>query len=234
MSDQTSTLRQNGGRQAKVSAESVLLNDGIGPTRIMRAARMHFPLFLVGLGMILGITALATVTSRPDYSARAVIRMASERRTLTSGVEDLPQPVDRPVDPVLSAVQVLTSRTLVGAVVDSLGLRLQPVHKFSPDAPLFGRELPGSILRAVTVDSAAVEDTLLLRFSAAGIIARSHRNLGTGGYAQPIAIGPVRLSVAAAPPVAYAVLAIEPRDVAIDDALRALKVTARPGTDVID
>jgi succinoglycan biosynthesis transport protein ExoP len=234
MSDQTSTLRQNGGRPAKAPAESVLLNDGIGPTRILQAARMHFPLFLVVLGMILGITVLATVTSHPDYSARAVIRMASERRTLTSGVEDLPQPVDRPVDPVLSAVQVLTSRTLVGAVVDSLGLRLQPVHKFSPDAPLFGRELPGSILRAVTVDSAAVEDTLLLKFSAAGITARSRRNLGTGVYGQPMAIGPVSLSVAAAPPVPYAVLAIEPRDVAIDDALSALKVTARPGTDVID
>src|SRR3954453_15520154 len=173
MSDQTSTLRQNGGRQAKVSAESVLLNDGIGPTRIMRAARMHFPLFLIVLGMILGITALATVTSRPDYSARAIIRMASERRTLTSGVEDLPQPVDRPVDPVLSAVQVLTSRTLVGAVVDSLGLRLRPVQKFSPEAPLFGRELSDRILRAVAVDSAASSDTLLLQFTDTSVVAWS-------------------------------------------------------------
>src|SRR3954463_8792752 len=165
MSDQTSTLRQNGGRQAKVSAESVLLNDGIGPTRIMRAARMHFPLFLIVLGMILGITALATVTSRPDYSARAVIRMASERRTLTSGVEDAPQAVDRPVDPILSAVQVLTSRTLVGTVVDSLGLRLQPVSQLTLSTPLFGRRLPIGTFRAVAVDSDAAPDTLVLRFS---------------------------------------------------------------------
>jgi polysaccharide biosynthesis transport protein len=234
MSDQSTTLRQRGKAQPKLSAESVLLNEGIGPTRILQATRMHLPLFLIVLGMILGITVLATLTSRPDYSARAVIRMASERRTLTSGVEDLPQPADRPVDPVLSAVQVLTSRTLVGAVVDSLGLRLQPVHKFSADAPLFGRDLPGSILGAISVDSAAVEDTLLLKFSAAGITARSRHHLGTGVYGQPMAIGPVSLSIQAGPSVPYAVLAIEPRDVAIDDALRALKVTARPGTDVID
>src|SRR3954453_3556315 len=173
MSDQTSTLRQNGGRQAKVSAESVLLNDGIGPTRIMRAARMHFPLFLVVLGMILGITVLATVTSHPDYSARAVIRMASERRTLTSGVEDLPQPVDRPVDPVLSAVQVLTSRTLVGAVVDSLGLRLQTVGRHGLTSPMFGRRLPAGVLQGVSVDSAASSDTLLLQFTDTSVVAWS-------------------------------------------------------------
>src|SRR4051812_45840789 len=163
MSDQSSTFRRRGGTQPKLSAESVLLNDGIGPTRIVQAVRMHSSLFLIVLGMILGITLLATLTSHPDYSARAVIRLASERRTLTSGVEDLPLPVDRPVDPVLSAVQVLTSRTLVGAVVDSLGLRLRPVQKFSPEAPLFGRELSDRILRAVAVDSAAPEDTLVLK-----------------------------------------------------------------------
>src|SRR4051812_50039107 len=96
MSDQTSTLRQNGGRQAKVSAESMLLNDGIGPTRIMRAARMHFPLFLIVLGMILGVTALATVTSRPDYGARAVLSIAREPQPLTRRLKHPPPPGARP------------------------------------------------------------------------------------------------------------------------------------------
>ncbi|HEX2250210.1 MAG TPA: polysaccharide biosynthesis tyrosine autokinase, partial [Gemmatimonadales bacterium] len=47
-------------------------------------------------------------------------------------------------------------------------------------------------------------------------------------------VGPVRLSVPARPPVDYAVLALTPRDIAIDQALLQLKVTTRPGTDVID
>jgi capsular exopolysaccharide synthesis family protein len=51
---------------------------------------------------------------------------------------------------------------------------------------------------------------------------------------EQLRIGPVRLTVPARPPVSYAVLAIEPRDVTIDNALRRLKVVPRPGTDVID
>jgi polysaccharide biosynthesis transport protein len=214
----------------------VLLAEGIGPGRIVQAIRLHLPLFLVVLGLAIGVTGIGVLVTRPVFSARAVIRMASERRTLTSGVEDapVPQTVDRPVDPVLSAVQVLTSRTLVGTAVDSLGLRLQPVTVFSPNAPLFGRELPVGTVRSVVVDSTATSDTLLLRFSTAGVTARSRRSVGTAAYGDRVQLGPVSLSVPARPPVGFALLAVEPRDVAIDNALLRLKVTPRPGTDVID
>jgi capsular exopolysaccharide synthesis family protein len=200
----------------------------------MRSVRQNQPLFLFVAGVTAVLAGLIVVHSPADYSARAVIRMASERRTLTSGVEDAPQVLDRPVDPLLSAVQVLTSRSLVGAVVDTLGLRLKPVSGFSWNAPLFGRRLPTGTLQAVTVDSGAPADTLVLKFSSSGVTARSRRNHGTAPYGDLLRVGPVSLSVPAAPPVGYAVLAIEQRDVAIDDASRKLKVTPRPGTDVID
>ena len=213
-----------------------MLADGIGPGRIVQAVRLHLPLFVVVLGLALGMTAVAVFVARPSFSARAVIRMASERRTLTSGVEDapVPQTADRPADPVLSAVQVLTSRTLVGAAVDSLGLRLQPVTDFSLNAPLFGRELPMGAVSSVVVDSTVPADTLLLRFSTAGVTARSRRSVGTAAYGERVQLGPVSLSVPARPRVGFAVLAVEPRDVAIDNALLRLKVAPRPGTDVID
>src|SRR3954447_13791899 len=98
---------------------SILLANGVTPSELRRALRGNYELFLVAVGLTLALVALLVLGSPPQYSARATIRMASERRTLTSGVEDAPQVLDRPVDPLLSAVQVLTSRTLVGAVVDS-------------------------------------------------------------------------------------------------------------------
>ncbi|HZB27410.1 MAG TPA: polysaccharide biosynthesis tyrosine autokinase, partial [Gemmatimonadales bacterium] len=207
---------------------------GISPAQLIRAVRQNQPLFAFVTGLTVVLTGLFMIGSPSEYSARSVIRMASERRTLTSGVEDAPQSLDRPVDPLLSAVQVLTSRTLVGEVVDSLGLRLKPVSAFSLNAPLFGRRIPVGALQSTSVDSGAPPDTLLLRFSDAGVTARSRRHHGIAPYGALLRVGPVSLSVPARPAVNYAVLALTPRDVAIDQALLQLKVTARPGTDVID
>ena len=214
--------------------DQVPADDGITPSQLLRAIRQNLPLFTITAGLTLALTGLALFGSPPDYSARAVIRMAGERRSLTSGVEDAPQAVDRPVDPILSAVQVLTSRTLVGTVVDSLGLRLQPVSRLTLSTPLFGRRLPIGTFRAVAVDSDAAPDTLVLRFSDRGVIGRSRTAHGTARLGEELRIGPVRLVVPTPPAVGYALLAIEQRDVTIDQALRRLKVVPRPGTDVID
>jgi len=216
------------------SGTSSILTEGISPGQLVRAIRQNLELFVFVAALTLVLTALLILGSSAEYSARAVIRMASERRTLTSGVEDAPQMLDRPVDPVLSAVQVLTSRTLVGSVVDTLGLRLQPVSGAIWKAPLFGRRLPVGALRSVSVDSAATQDTLLLRFTKAGITARSRKDVAIARYGEPLRVGPVRLTVPERPPVGYAVLSLLPRDVALDQTLRQLKVSARAGTDVID
>src|SRR6185436_14907471 len=57
---------------------------------------------------------------------------------------------------------------------------------------------------------------------------------GTARFGEELRVGPVRLVVPALPPVSYAVLAIQQRDVTIDQAIQRLKVVPRPGTDVID
>jgi succinoglycan biosynthesis transport protein ExoP len=208
--------------------------DGITPGEILRAIRLNRSLFTIGAALTLALAALVVYGSPPSYAARAVIRMASERQTLTSGVEDAPQTPERPVDPLLSAVQVLSSRTLVGSVVDSLGLRLQPLNGFSFDAPLFGRRLPIGLLQHVTVDSTAPVDTLLLRFSRIGVTGRSRNAYGAARFGDTLQVGSVTLSLRARPPMDYAMMVIQPRDVAIDGALQRLKVSPRAGTDVID
>jgi succinoglycan biosynthesis transport protein ExoP len=229
MSDHSSDLQQTGERHS-----SVLLANGVTPAELRRALRGNFELFLVAAGLTLGLAALLIFGNPPQYSARATIRMASERRTLTSGVEDAPQLLDRPVDPLLSAVQVLTSRTLVGAVVDSLGLRLQPMGNYGMASPLFGRRIPAGALQRVSVDSAAPPDTLVLQFSKTEVIASSPTGVVTADLGEPLHIGGVQLTVPSVPPVGFVVLALVPRDIAIDQAIQQLKVVPRPGTDVID
>jgi succinoglycan biosynthesis transport protein ExoP len=214
--------------------EQAPTDGGISPAQLVEAIRRNLPLFTIAAGLTLALAGLLLFGSPADYSARAVIRMAGERRTLTSGVEDAPPVVERPVDPILSAVQVLTSRTLVGSVVDSLGLRLQPISQLNLSTPVFGRRFPTGALRSVVVDSGAAPDTLVLKFSTRGVIGRSRTAHGTARLGEELRIGPVRLTVPDLPSVGYVVLAIEQRDVSVDQALRRLKVVPRPGTDVID
>jgi capsular exopolysaccharide synthesis family protein len=222
------------GSQAAAVTDPALEGEGITPAGLVRSVRENLPLFLVVAGVTLAATALLVIGSTSQYSARSVIRMASERRTLTSGVEDAPETLDRPVDPLLSAVQILSSRTLVGAVVDSLGLRLQPAVDHPRGTPLIGRRFPAGILQRVTVAAEAPADTLVLKFSNDSVVARSRGGQAAVPYGERLRLGPVGLTVARVPPLGYMVAIIQPRDVAIDQALEKLKVVPRPGTDVID
>jgi capsular exopolysaccharide synthesis family protein len=214
--------------------DPALQGDGITPSHLLRAVRENFALFLVVAGLTLAFTALLVVRNPAQYGARSVIRIAGERRTLTSGVENAPQPQDRQADPVMSAVQVLSSRTLVGAVVDSLGLRLQPVTPYTPGAPFIGRRFPANTFRRVTVAAGAPVDTLLFQFSEHGVFVRSRGGEADAGYGERLRLGPIGVTVPEVPPVGYTIAVVQSRDVAIDNALARLKVVPRPGTDVID
>ena len=219
---------------AVAETDPALQGDGITAAYLVRAIRQNFPLFLVIAGLTLAVATLLVLSAQPQYSARAVIRMASERRTLTSGVENAPQTLDHPVDPLLSAVQVLTSRTLVGAVVDSMGLRFQPVTPFTPGVPLVGRRFPvGTFQRVMVVPDAPV-DTLMIRFSRDTVVAQSRGGEAAAAFGETLRLGPVQFTVLQPPPVGYTMGVVRDRDVAIDAALTRLKVTPRPATDIID
>jgi capsular exopolysaccharide synthesis family protein len=200
----------------------------------VRSVRENLHLFLAVAGLTLFVTALLIIHTAPQYSARSVIRLAGERRTLTRGVENAPQTSDRAVDPLLSVVQVLSSRALVGAVVDSLGLRLQPATPFTLGVPLLGPHFPTGALQQVTVTGDAPPDTLMLEFGMDGMIARSSGGKAAAGFGERLRLGAVGLTVPKALPLGFAIVVVQPRDVATDHALEKLKVVPRPGTDVID
>jgi succinoglycan biosynthesis transport protein ExoP len=229
-----SALEARPSAPAPAVTDPALQGDGITPAHLVRSVRENLPLFLVVAGLTLAATALLVLGSPSRYSARSVIRIASERRTLTSGVENAPQTPERPVDPLLSAVQVLSSRTLVGAVVDSLGLRLQPATPYTSGAPLIGRRFPPGVFQQVTVAAGAPVDTLVLQFTDTGVVARSRGGEAAAAFGERLRLGSVGLIVHEVPPLAYTVAVVQSRDVAIDNALEKLKVVPRAGTDVID
>ena len=229
-----SVLEAKPSSPAPAVTDPALQGDGITPAYLVRSVRENLHLFLAVAGLTLAATVLLIVHAAPQYSARSVIRMASERRTLTRGVENAPQTSERPADALLSAVQVLSSRTLVGAVVDSLGLRLQPATPFTLGSPLIGPRFPAGALQQVTVTGDAPPDTLMLRFGMDGVIARSSGGEAAAGFGERLRLGAVGLTVPKAPPLGFAIVVVQSRDVAIDQALGKLKVVPRPGTDVID
>src|SRR5690606_8034681 len=101
----------------------------------------------------------------PQYRAEGVFRLKDERQALTGqlvgpGVEQM---LGRTADPLLSEIEVLRSRAVIGGVVERFGLRLQPQT----------RGVTPAIFQDVEVASDAAPDTIQISFEESGVIARS-------------------------------------------------------------
>ena len=159
-----------------------------------------------------------------SYLAQATIRLAGERRALTGQIEGPTPDISRTTDPLLSLAELVQSRAVMGAVVDSLGMRLVS------GTPEFGT----SLLDGVVVDSLAGRDTVSLSFYQNGVKAQLDAREARAPYGQPVNLGVVKFSVTSRPDVASASLYVIPRDMAIDRLLADVAVVQRLGTDIID
>ena len=191
---------------------------------LYRAVRAR-PLFVaLTISATLAATALWVRSQPSSYRATAVVRLADERRALTTGLEAPEVSPERTVNLLLSQIQLLRSRVLVGAVVDAEGLRLRPNYE----------EFPARLLTGIRVDSAAQRDTLRLRFRSGSYEVRSAAGGIAAAYGQPVELGGVRFTVSAAPKAEEATWLVQSREEAIDHTLANLKVTPRAMTNVID
>jgi Mrp family chromosome partitioning ATPase/uncharacterized protein involved in exopolysaccharide biosynthesis len=174
---------------------------------------------------LLGLLAGGYLAARAPaaYKATAVLRLAGERRALTGEIEPTPE-LDRLANPLLSIAELVRSRSVMGAVVDSLGLRLLSA------TPEFR---PGK-LDNIYVDSRATADTIQVTFYQNGVKAKLGGRTTYARYRQPVDLGLVRFTVGSVPDVPSANLYVIPREVAIDNLLAGVSVMSRPETDILD
>jgi polysaccharide biosynthesis transport protein len=175
---------------------------------------------------LLGILAGAYLASRTPASYRAVatIRLAGERRALTGDMENPTPELGRTADPLLSLAQLVRSYSVMGAVVDSLGLQL------TSETAEFGTKR----LSDIWIDPKAGGDSIQVTFYQNGVKAKLGNREARAPYGERLDLGQVRFSVTAAPELPNAVLKVIPREMAIDQLIGGIMVTPRTGTDVID
>jgi Mrp family chromosome partitioning ATPase/uncharacterized protein involved in exopolysaccharide biosynthesis len=199
-------------------------NDSISLDHLFRVLRRHYRLVLVVT--LLGLAAGAYLAARTpaNYRAVATIRLAGERRALTGRIESPSPELGRTADPLLSLAQLVRSHSVVGAVVDSLGLQLKSA------TPEFGT----SRLEGVWVNPEVLNDTILVTFYQNGVKAKLGNREARARYGEKLDAGTVRFSVSSAPDVPSATLYVIPRQMATDQLMSSILVAPRPETDVID
>jgi uncharacterized protein involved in exopolysaccharide biosynthesis len=137
--------------------------DSLSLGQVFGVIRRRYRLIL--LMTLLGIAggAYLALKTPASYRAVATIRLAGERRALTGEIENqTPEISARTMDPILSLAQGVRSYTVLGAVVDSLGLQLNSI------TPEFG----ANKLDKIWVNPQAGNDTIQVTFYQNGIKAR--------------------------------------------------------------
>jgi len=200
------------------SRETVTLAD------LFASLRRHVVL-VIGTTMALGALAAAWVLfDVPTYRAAAVLRITDTRPTMPRSLADGPTS-DRPgTSSLLSQVQLLKSRALVGTVVDSQGLRLRPA----------GRGFPPSLLSQVRVDPGLAADTFNLAFFNDAVTVHNGTRETRVAYGDPYTAVGLSFVVSAKPPAEKGMLVLSPRELTIDRVLEKLRVSPREETDVVD
>ena len=158
------------------------------------------------------------------YRAQAVIRL-SDVRPILMDQRDVPEfGLSRATDPLLSRIEVLRSRTLIGDVVDSLGLRLVAM----------GSEPFTTQVLGMKVSDELETDTINVVFGPSTMVVSGTAGRQTVPYGDTVRLGGIEFSVVEQPELPELTVAVLPRELAIDRVLANLQVVRREGTDVVD
>ncbi len=204
--------------------ETAPAGDSVTFRQMLTVLRRRFQLILAMTLVGASIGLFLASREPPTYSAGAMLRFAGERRALTGDDEQAPGLNPKTTDPITSILELVKSRTVAAAVVDSLGLMLQ---SYSPD-------FSTGQLTQVHVDSRAAGDSVQLVFRANDVTARRAERTATAPYGQVMNLGVVQFAVTSRPAVETTTLYIAAREPVIDGLLGGLEVSRRTETDVVD
>src|SRR6266700_2438449 len=218
-SDRPAASSFHGDREPEVSVRTVRLEE------LLAILRRHMRLVV---GVVLATVAAAGVVAYvtgPAYRAVAVIRMSDPRRALTGGVVLDPARADeRFSDPLLSQAELLTSRAVAGAVVDSMpALRMVTT-----------RDLPLSSVGDVAVRAAAGPVSFRIAFGQDSFIVRGTSGRWSAPYGSAVESHGIRFAVLHRPDASTARLQVLSREAAITRLLARLRVKPRLNTDIVD
>ncbi|MGH7515378.1 MAG: hypothetical protein ACREOQ_20940, partial [Gemmatimonadales bacterium] len=202
----------------------------IAVRRILTAVRRHI---VLTLAVTTCATTVAFIMFREpaNFQAQAVLRLVGERQAVAPDLDPSPDLDVRHVVLVNSLVPRVRSRGIIGAVVDSMGLQVRPVPVFSLLHPASQPDLG---LTGIHVRPDVKADTVTLQFAEDYLTVRHADSSARQAYGRPINAGGAMFIVPKAPDVAGAVLAIDPRDVAIDRVLLQLSVVPLINTDALN
>jgi polysaccharide biosynthesis transport protein len=217
-------LRQPAGPREESRQSTSVPRDSITLASIFASLRRHALLVVVVTGSVAALAARSVLTEKPTFRASAVLRLTDARRTITRGLDDELGSRSERANPMLSQVQLLTSRALIGTVVDSEGLRLRPVQP----------EFSSALLSQVRVEPAVVEDTFFLRFAKEDVTVRNGANEARVRYNTPYRTVGVSFAISSNPGIAEATLVLEPREKTIDLVIENLRVSPRNETNIVD
>ena len=199
------------------SSQTVSLSHLVGVLR----RRWRVIAVVTAIGAAIG--AFLAASEPPTFQASALIRLAGERRQLTGNMEEPEPELGRTADPMLSLVELIRSRTVIGSVVDSLGLQLVPTD----------RDFMTSQLANVKVDPRVGADSVMIDFGPNKVAAQFSGRQASAAYGEVLRLGPVQFTVPTRPGITHTQLAVLPREAAIGALQTALLVAPRTGTDVI-
>lgn len=196
----------------------------VGVDELLAMLRRHVRLVLGVVAITVVAAGILAYVIAPVYRAVALIRLWDPRRALTGGVVDNPATTDeRFADPLLSQVELLTSRTVAGAVVDSM-----------PMLRVLTRKLPRNVLGDVAVPNPTTTDTIHLTFGPDSVVAANESGQRTAAYGAAVDLGRIRFTVMERPFAGKGEVRVYGREAAISHLLAHLRVRPRLRTDLVD
>ncbi|HEU4563706.1 MAG TPA: Wzz/FepE/Etk N-terminal domain-containing protein, partial [Gemmatimonadaceae bacterium] len=158
---------------------------------LFAVVRRHVPLVLAITGVFLLAAILIALREQPTYTSAAVVRLAEDRHTVTTGDQELVLDDERAkiANPIQTQLELLQSRSVVGPVVESEGLRV----RWQSDS-LSGAKAPVVRLRS---DTAA--DTVFVTFRPKDVVAQGLKARARAAYGDTVRLGDIGLLAHARP-----------------------------------
>lgn len=194
---------------------------------IILVLQRHVRLVLWVTAALTGLAAFLALRSPRAYAAQALVRVQDARTAMTSGIVD-PTALDPDrvaTDPILSEVQVLTSRSLGGEVVDRAD---------ATSLRLYAHGFPFALLSHVQLPQVDAIDSLYLGFGQHEFTVASGSTSRRARYGALVDIGGARFTIDSQPDAREGLLVIVSRSAGIDSLLDQLSVVPRHATNAID